>query len=278
MSDNFDLAIYIKGDRKPTAVYDAYLVIDYVVGETTTVPSVLGEFEETADTLITAADLVMAVTGTACSDAYPFVGTVAVQDPVAQTEVAVGSTVDVTLSEGPCAGETIPVPAVGECPTVAAATAIIEGDGLTVNPVNIEEESVVCDAGLVLRTVPPGGTEVENGSEVTLVVATEPVILSDVTISKLTVPTYAFTVASYPVSVRLQNASGAGPSGPGTVTVTGSDGTVFAGGFANIDPGEQLGIAFTWNPDTRGRVIWDAEVTISGVVVDTATKSSRVVY
>ena len=29
MSDNFDLAVYIKGDRKPTAVYDAYLEIDY---------------------------------------------------------------------------------------------------------------------------------------------------------------------------------------------------------------------------------------------------------
>jgi len=29
MSDDFDLAVYVKGDRKPTAVYDAYLEIDY---------------------------------------------------------------------------------------------------------------------------------------------------------------------------------------------------------------------------------------------------------
>ena len=29
MSEDFDLAVYIKGDRKPTAIYNAYLEITY---------------------------------------------------------------------------------------------------------------------------------------------------------------------------------------------------------------------------------------------------------
>ena len=29
MTEDFDLAVYVKGDRKPTAVYDAHLEIEY---------------------------------------------------------------------------------------------------------------------------------------------------------------------------------------------------------------------------------------------------------
>jgi hypothetical protein len=39
MSDDFDLAVYVKGDRKSTAVYDAKLVIEYE-GEPATTPVV----------------------------------------------------------------------------------------------------------------------------------------------------------------------------------------------------------------------------------------------
>lgn len=38
MTDDFDLAVYIKGDKKPTAIYRAWLEIEYEDGAPTTPP------------------------------------------------------------------------------------------------------------------------------------------------------------------------------------------------------------------------------------------------
>ena len=207
MSDDFDLAVYIKGDRKPTAVYDAYLEIDY-------------------------------------------------GDPTADAEV----------------------PDVGECPTVEAATTIIEGvDSLTVNPVNETESSVACEPGLVLNTIPAAGTTVAEGSEITLVVATEPVILSDVSIRRLAVPATINTGATGKVSVLITNDLAAAESGPLTVTITGTDGSEFTADWPNLLPGARKRFEFGWTAPLEATTVdWTATVTISGVDVDTAEASTQV--
>ena len=181
MSDDLDIAIYIKGDRKPTAVYDAYLEVDYDVA--LIVPNIVGELQADANATLTGLGLILNVTGTSCSDTYPAADTVITQDPAAGSSAVAGDTVDVTLSDGtPCTPGTAVVPVLPACETVLNATNAITGVGLTVNPVNTTQPDA-CPAGTVISTVPTGGTTVAAGSQVTLVVSTGWPILSDVSLT-----------------------------------------------------------------------------------------------
>jgi hypothetical protein len=277
MSDDFDLAVYVKGDRKATAVYDAQLVIDYAVAPTVLVPNIVGQLVTVAEETL-APDLLLAVTGSACSDVYPVVDTVITQDPAADTTAYVGDTVNVTLSTGACEPGVVVVPAIGECPTVVAATGIITGVGLTVNPVNLSEPSAVCPEGTVIRTVPPAGTEVAAGSEVQLVVSTGAVAdLSDVSITSVQIPANLARVGIVKtLFVTVTNAATAAGSGTGTVTLTGTDGSAFTDTFTNLVPGASQTSSWNWTVPGSQTVVWTIEVTVNGVVVDSATRTTNI--
>jgi hypothetical protein len=274
MTDDFDLAVYVKGDRKATAVYDAQLVIDYEEAPTVVVPDVVGQLVTVAEETL-APDLLLAVAGYACSDAYPVVDTVITQDPTAGTTAYVGDTVDVTLSTGACEPGTVVVPPIGECPTVAEATAILTGVGLTVNPANnILEPSAVCAAGLVIRTDPAAGVEVAEDSEVQLVVSTGPVPVVDVDFAWVRVQPNVSVGASTYIIYTVTNSETSPVSG--TVTVEGSDDTLFEDDFT-LAAGQFTRIVSRWvAPTVPQTVTWTATVTVSGVVVDTDTAATVV--
>ena len=267
MSDNFDLAIYIKGDRKPTAVYDAYLDIDYDVA--ITVPNIVTELVGDADTILTGLGLVLNVTGTACSDTYP-VDTVIEQVPAAGSPAVAGDTVDVTLSDGtPCTPGEVAVPALPACETVLNATNAITGVGLTVNPVNTTQPDA-CPAGTVISTVPTSGTFVAAGSQVTLVVSTGVPILSDVSLTWVRLVTSLETSDRTLIIYTITNAASAQASATGTATLTGTDGSSFTTNFTNLAPGSSQRVYVRWTtPSTPQTVTLTVTATVSGVDVDT---------
>ncbi len=274
MSDDFDLAVYVKGDRKATAVYDAWLEIDYEEAVIVEVPPILGQTLVEAEATLDAVNLSLEVIGETCSNDYP-VGTVAIQDPVAGETVYEGDTVDVTLSTGDCEPGTVVVPPIGECPTVAEATAILTGVGLTVNPANnILEPSAVCDEGLVIRTDPSAGAEVADGSEVQLVVSTGDVPTLDVSFAWVRVqPNISAGGSSY-IIYTVTNSETSSVSG--NVTVTGTDGTLFDDDFT-LAAGAFTRIVSRWTaPSVPQTVTWNATVTVSGLVVDTDTATTVV--
>ncbi|MGB5540412.1 MAG: PASTA domain-containing protein, partial [Gammaproteobacteria bacterium] len=125
MSDDFDLAIYIKGDRKPTAVYDAYLEIDFDVAQAILdVPNVVGLTQAAAEAAILAANLTVGTVTFSSSATVP-AGDVISQNPAACVACATfGDPVDLVVSTGP-AVVLIDVPDVVGLTQAAAEAAIL---------------------------------------------------------------------------------------------------------------------------------------------------------
>ena len=99
MTDDFDLAVYIKGDRKATAVYDAWLEIDYDATPVLDVPNVIGLIGGKAVAAIQTAGLTVG-TITRVSDPAP-AREVIDQAPLACTACASpGDPVDLVISLG----------------------------------------------------------------------------------------------------------------------------------------------------------------------------------
>ena len=347
MTEDLDLAVYIKGDKKPVAIYDAQLVLDWddqalvlvdvpgVVGfeetvavatletaslvanvsyensdtvveglvisqdpaacfacvtvdssvdivvslgtalVTIDVPDVTGLPQADAQAAILAAELTVGDVTSAYSDTVD-AGDVISQDPLACTEcAAVGAPVDLVVSLGP-APTLVDVPNVTGLPQAEAETAI-NNAGLTVGNIT-EDNSAVVAAGNVISQDPAACIECAAAdAPVDLVISLGAEILSDVTITRLDVTTTTTTGRTVRISVSITNSVSADPSGPLTIGLTGSDGSLFKKELSNINPGESKRVSFSWTaPATAQTVNWQASVTISGVVVDTATASTTV--
>lgn len=124
----------------------------------------LGLTEDQAREAAEKAGFKLKVSGTEASDREE--GTVIDQDPDYGEEAEKGSTINVVLSAGP---STVTVPDVSG-DDVSTATQKIEAEGLTVGSTS-EEYSDEYDEGEVIRTTPSSGSEVEEGSTVSLVVS-----------------------------------------------------------------------------------------------------------
>ena len=172
MTDDFDLAVYVKGDRKATAVYDAQLVIDYALAPQVVVPDVTNLTQAAATAALQAVNLVVGVI-TQASDPVVPAGSVISQNPVAGTTVFVGSAVNLVISTGPGVINVI-VPDVTGL-TQAAATAALQADNLVVGVITQASDPVV-PAGSVISQNPVAGTTVVSGSAVNLVISTGPAL------------------------------------------------------------------------------------------------------
>ena len=145
------------------------------------------------------------------------------------------------------------------------------------NPVTLSEPSAVCPVGTVTRTVPPVGTVVDLGSEVQLVVSTGVADLSDVSITGIQIPANlrrSGIVKS--LFVTVTNDATAAGDGTGTVTLTGTDGSVFTGTFTNLVPGASQTFSWDWTVPSSQVVTWTIEVTVGGVVVDSAIRTTNI--
>ena len=132
-----------------------------------TVPPVEGLLQSAAEADIVAAGLVVGTVTTAYSDTVALDHVIS-QDPVAGTEVAPGSAVDLVVSLGP-EPPPLTVPPV-EGLLQSAAEADIVAAGLVVGTVTTAYSDTVA-AGYVISQDPVAGTEVAPGSAVDLVVS-----------------------------------------------------------------------------------------------------------
>ncbi len=130
------------------------------------VPDVVGQAQADAELTIAGAGLV-AATSLVPHDTVA-AGLVIATDPVAGTEVEIGSKVAVSVSTGP------PPPTVVEVPDVvgdAADDAVAELEAADLTTEVVEQESETVEAGLVIETNPQAGTEVAPGTLVTVTVS-----------------------------------------------------------------------------------------------------------
>ncbi len=136
----------------------------------------------------------MDVAGTEASDEDE--GTVISQDPEYGKKAKKGSTIKVVLSAGP---STVSVPSVAG-DDEDSATQALEESGLKVGSTQ-EEYSDEYEKGLVIRTNPSSGTEVEEGSSVTLYVS----LGKDPEKDKVTVQSFVGMQESYLTSWATEN-------------------------------------------------------------------------
>lgn len=136
-------------------------------GPVATVPDVVGEDEEAAIDVVQGAGYEAEVEAVDAEDVEP--GVVVEQDPAAGTEAPTGSLVTLHVAGEPDGAVVPDVVGLSE----AEARATVEEAGLELVGVS-EEEAADVPAGVVLRSEPAGGTTVEPGSGVALVVSSGP--------------------------------------------------------------------------------------------------------
>ena len=264
MTDDFDLAVYVKGDRKATAVYDAQLVIDYALAPPVVVPDVTGLTQAAADAALQAVDLVVGVI-TQASDPLVPAGSVISQNPVAGTTVFAGSAVDLVISTGPGVINVV-VPNVTGL-TQAAATAALQADNLVVGVITQASDPVV-PAGSVISQNPVAGTTVVSGSAVDLVISTGPVATLNVTAEWVRLISPFSTNRILTIIYNVVNNDSVPVTG--TAVLAGSDGSSFTTSFTNLAPGAVQRVTTRWTtPATPQTVNFTVTVTVNGVVTDT---------
>ncbi|HPU97004.1 MAG TPA: PASTA domain-containing protein, partial [Candidatus Hydrogenedentes bacterium] len=146
----------------------ALLIGALVSPRNTRVPTVTGMPEGAAQTVLADASLRVGNVSRVCSDTVA-AGLVISQDPPANARVRRNSTVDLTVSTGPC---TVAVPDLTGLSRADAET-VLAAAGLGVGPVT-ELCSDTVAAGFVIGQSPAGGTRVQPGSAVLLQVSSGP--------------------------------------------------------------------------------------------------------
>lgn len=169
---------YLRARRRGRVLFALWVVVVLVLallvaagawwlgtGRWTEVPRLVGVELETAERLLTEADLVATTVREYHDDAAE--GVVTATDPAPHTRLLRGSTVRVTVSAG---RPTVPVITPGT--SVEAAEEALRAVTLTpVRATAAVEYSTEVPAGAVLRTDPPAGTAVPVGAPVTLVLS-----------------------------------------------------------------------------------------------------------
>jgi hypothetical protein len=133
---------------------------------TVLVPDVVGLSQSAAATAISNANLVVGTVSQQSSSTVP-VGNVISQDPPAGSSASEGAAVNLAVSTGP---SPVSVPNVVGLTQSAASTAITTA-GLVVGTVT-QQSSTTVPAGNVISQDPVGGTSVEEGTAVSLIVST----------------------------------------------------------------------------------------------------------
>ncbi|ATG50988.1 serine/threonine protein kinase [Brachybacterium vulturis] len=127
--------------------------------ETVAVPSIVGETEEDASALLQDAGLEGDFVQAESQEVEA--GSVISSDPGEGQQVAVGTTVEVTVSAGP---ESVEVPDVSGRPREEAVT-VLEDAGFVAEYVDSDDEKQT-ERGIVIRTKPAAGTTAQRGDTV----------------------------------------------------------------------------------------------------------------
>ncbi|MEN8180582.1 MAG: choice-of-anchor F family protein [Pseudomonadota bacterium] len=157
--------------------------------------------------------------------------------------------------------------------------------------------------GVFAATLPEAYSNVPAGTEVTMTYVddntgdaesgavtktssttamTEPLpILSDVSITDLSVPDSVFNGASRTLSLSIVNDRQAQGVASGNVLITGSDGNEYVGVFENLRVGGKSKFSFSWtaelaDSDVSETVEWTASVIINEQIVDDAAAVTQI--
>jgi serine/threonine-protein kinase len=153
------------------------------------VPAVTGMSREGATSTLANANLKAKVTTVRKDDATA--GQVIGQDPARGRSVAEGSTITITVNQGP---KKLTVPTGLEGMSESAAKSALTSAGFASGDIAVRyEESSTSDAGTVTGVSPSEGTEVDEGTSVTLTVASAPAPQPTVTKTETSQPTTAPT-------------------------------------------------------------------------------------
>jgi eukaryotic-like serine/threonine-protein kinase len=202
-----------------------------------TVPDVVGQTRDAATSALRQAGFEVEVVTEASDDVEQ--GLVISQDPAAEAQAEVGSTVTITVSSGP---EAVVVPDVRR-QSIDSATAELEGNGLALGNVR-DEENGDFSPGTVIRQDPGPTARVPPGTRVDVVVAAA--------VSEIQVPTVIGNNASDARAkledagfvVTSDEASSDQPAGV-VIDVNPSEGT-------SVTRGSTITITVSSGPDTGG--------------------------
>lgn len=172
-------------------------------GASTTVPTVTGMTQAAATTAITNASLLLGTVSQQSSSSVA-AGSVISQTPNGATQAAVGTSVNLVVSNGPAP---VTVPSVTGL-TQAAATTAITNASLVVGTLTQQSSSTV-PSGSVISQSPAAGQSVAPGTGVNLVVSTGPAQVSVPSVTGLTqsAATLAITDSSLSVGTVTQQSS-----------------------------------------------------------------------
>jgi beta-lactam-binding protein with PASTA domain/subtilisin family serine protease len=192
------------------------------------VPNVVNMTQAAATTAIMNAGLAVGAITNASSTTVP-AGSVISENPMAGTQVAVGSAVALMVSSGP---PLVAVPNVVNM-TQAAATTAITNAGLAVGAIT-NASSTTVPAGSVISENPTAGTQVAIGSAVALVVSSgPPPVVTDVAVDRV--------VASDGRGTRTTPAFSTSAPGALLVAFAASDGSISGGQRLTVS-----GAGLTW--------------------------------
>jgi len=181
-------------------------------------------------------------------------------------------------------------PAVAEEVTVS----ISSSSGLS-EPLTLVEQGV--NRGVFAAILPESYSNVTAGTVVTMAyfdasaaaektssttAEGQPVpVLSDVSITDLSVPTSLLDGKTSRLSVTVANDKTASEPATGTLLLTGSDGSEFTASFTNLNPGKKVKFAFRWTahlavPTVPQTVEWVASATVNDLLIDGAEGVTQV--
>lgn len=181
-------------------------------------------------------------------------------------------------------------PAVAEEVTVSISSSSGLSDSLTLVEQGANRGVFAAILPDSFSNVPPGtvvtmayydaSAELEKTSSTTAEGQPAP-ILSDVSITDLSVPKSAFDGSTNKLFVTVANDKLATESASGSVLLTGSDGSEFTANFTNLKVGKSVKFSFNWtatlaDPAVPETVEWVASITVNDQLVDGTEATTKV--
>lgn len=182
------------------------------------VPAVTGMSQEGATSTLTNSNLKAKVVTVRKDDSTA--GQIIGQSPAQGKSVAEGSTITITVNQGP---KKLTVPTGLEGMTESAARSALTSAGFASGDISVKYQESSSDTGTVIDVNPSEGTEVDEGTSVTLTIATE-LPQSTVTTTTTSQPTTAptttgggtTTTTSEPTATATSTGNGDQPTGGST--------------------------------------------------------------
>lgn len=203
-----------------------------------------------------------------------------------ETTFAIGSLLtarvgDADLNQNPAVAEEVTVSISSSSGLSETLTLVEQGANRGVFAATLPESYSNVTAGTVVTMAYfDASAALEKTSSTTAEGQPAPV-LSDVSITDLSVPKSVFDESANKLFVTVANDKPATESASGSVLLTGSDGSEFTANFTNLEVGGKLKFSFKWtaklaDPAVPEDVEWVASVTVNDQLVDGAEAITRV--